>query len=95
MIVRDIKIKDKIAKGIEIPMPNAPLVLVIAEKGYLMCGYLNIQTSEKLGDCACVIKGVKNIDELLKGIVVELTEPAKKAGIKTGMIGLEALSKMI
>jgi uncharacterized protein YunC (DUF1805 family) len=60
-----------------------------------MCGYLNIDAAEKMGDCACVVKGIKNVDELLAGEVVALTSHAKKLGIELGMTGKEALEKLV
>ncbi len=95
MKIKNIKIGRKKAVGIDIQMPNAKLVLIKAKKGYLMCGYLNLETAERLGDCAAVIKGVKNLDELLEGKIVQLTSKAKKAGIKAGMTGRKALSKFV
>ncbi|PKM92880.1 MAG: DUF1805 domain-containing protein [Elusimicrobia bacterium HGW-Elusimicrobia-4] len=91
----EIKIGEKTVMGIEIPLNNAVLVLAIGKKGFVMCGYLNIDAAEKMGDCACVIKGVKNVDELLTRKVVALTSHAKKLGIELGMTGKEALEKLV
>jgi uncharacterized protein YunC (DUF1805 family) len=91
----EIKIGEKTAMGIEIPLNNAVLVIAIGKKGFVMCGYLNIDAAEKMGDCACVVKGVKNVDELLAGEVVTLTSQAKKLGIELGMTGKEALEKLV
>ena len=95
MQVRNITIGRKVAQGIEIPLKNAVLVIVVAKKGYLMCGYLNKDTAEKLGDCAAIIRGVRTIDELLAGKVAELTSAAKKAGVREDMPGIRALGKMM
>ncbi len=46
--------------GIKIDMGNANLLLIKADTGFIMCGYLNIETAEKLNDAACIVKGVKN-----------------------------------
>ena len=93
--VRHIEIGGKKVLGVTIPTPNSNLLMVSTPKGYIMCGYLNIETAERLGDCAAVVKGVKNLDELLEGRVVEITNSAKKSGIKIGMKGIKALSKII
>jgi len=95
MQVRDITINNRIVKGIEIPLPNANLVLVTAPKGYLMCGYLDIASAGKMGDCAAIIRGISNIDELLEGVIVELTPEALKAGIHPGMTGRQALARLV
>ena len=49
----EIKIGEKTAMGIEIPLNNAVLVIAIGKKGFVMCGYLNIEAAEKMGDVAC------------------------------------------
>ncbi|MFH1368701.1 MAG: DUF1805 domain-containing protein [Elusimicrobiota bacterium] len=94
MDTKEIKIGDKIVQGYEIKMPNAMLVLAIAAKGYVICGYLNMETADKLGDCAAVVTGVSSIDELLSKNVVKVSASAKVKGIEPGMSGLSALSKM-
>ncbi|HDN82992.1 MAG TPA: DUF1805 domain-containing protein [Candidatus Altiarchaeales archaeon] len=83
------KINDCI--GIEIKLKNTNLVLILAEKGYIMCGYLNLETAEKLGDVACVVRGVKTVEELLEKEIEEITENARKLGIKEGMKAKDAL----
>lgn len=95
MQVRDMVIQNVTAKGVEIPLPKAMLVLVTAPKGYLMCGYLDIATAEKMGDCAAIIRGVRSVDELLAGKVVAMTPEATKAGITAGMTGRQALEKLL
>ncbi|PIU82805.1 MAG: DUF1805 domain-containing protein [Elusimicrobia bacterium CG06_land_8_20_14_3_00_38_11] len=89
-----IKIGEKKAMGIEILLNNAVLVMAIGKKGFVMCGYLNVDAAEKMGDCACVVKGVKNVDELLAGEVVALTTGAQKLGIELGITGKKALEKL-
>ncbi|HDJ84084.1 MAG TPA: DUF1805 domain-containing protein [Desulfurococcaceae archaeon] len=74
---------------------NAPLILVKADKGYIMCGYLNIEIAEKLGDAAATVTGVSSIEELLEKNVKAVTSKAKNLGIEPGMKGREALEKLI
>lgn len=95
MNMRDVIINKKTAQGYEIPLGSSILVLVAATRGYAMCGYLDIRTAEKKGDCAAVVRGVKTVDDLLTGKVVEITTAAGAAGIKIGMSGLKALEKMM
>lgn len=91
----DVKLDNKTAKGIEIQFPNAVLVAIIGSKGFLMCGYLDVEAAEKLGDCAAVIKGVKTVDDMLSAKIVKLTPQAQSLGIEIGMTGRQALSKLI
>lgn len=86
--------KGKLATGIEIALPEANMVLVVGKKGYLMCGYLNLEVCEKFNGCAGVIRGVANVKELLEGEVAAVTRRARGLGIKPGMKGLQALKKL-
>jgi len=53
---KDVKVGDKTAR-VMLFKCQRQLVLVVAEKGYVICGYLNMETAEKLGDCAAVVTG--------------------------------------
>jgi len=90
-----IEIKGKSVTGYEINLINANLVLVAVEKGFVCCGYLDLNTAEKLSDVACIVRGVKTIEDLLKAQIVGVTSKAKTLGIKAGMSGQEALELMV
>jgi uncharacterized protein YunC (DUF1805 family) len=75
-------------------MSKAPLLLVKAEKGFVMCGYLNIAAASSLGDVAAKVTGVSSFEDVLEAEVMEVTEEARKLGIKEGISGREALEKM-
>jgi uncharacterized protein YunC (DUF1805 family) len=79
------------ATAVKIEMQKAPLLILIAKKGFVMCGYLNLETAEKLGDAACLVSGVSTFDDVLKANIVACTPKAKELGIKDGMTGREAL----
>lgn len=91
----DVKLTNGTAEGYEIQFPKANLVFALTKKGYVMCGYLNIATADKLGDIAAIVRGVKTVDDLLKAKIVEVSEAAKKIGIELGMTGGSALEKML
>lgn len=95
MKVEDITINSKIVRGIEIPLQNSVLILLIAQKGYIACGYWNIATAEKFGDAACIVRGVKTLKDALSSKVAEVSSGAEKLGIKTGMSVIEALEKLL
>jgi uncharacterized protein YunC (DUF1805 family) len=94
MVVEDIKLENGTAIGLKFELQNAHLVLVKAERGFVMCGYLNMDVADRLGDIACKVSGVSNFDDLLKAEIIELTEKAKDIGIQPGMQGKEALERM-
>lgn len=92
---KDIEIKGSIVKGIKIDLFKANLVLIKASKGYIMCGYLNMETADKLNDAACLVSGVSTIDEVLNTNIKEASREAKKLGIDKGMPVRKALEKLL
>lgn len=94
VIQKEIKAGANTANGYVINLPNANLVIAVAAKGYVICGYLNMETAEKLGDCAAVVTGVKTVEELLAKNVVKTSSTAERIGIHPGMTGMAALEKM-
>ena len=93
-MIQKIKIGSNVALGVNLELLNANIIVIRAKKGYVMCGYLSMETANRLGDIAAKVKGVKNFDELLKAKVVEVSDKAKENGIKEGITGKEALEKM-
>ena len=91
---KNIKIDDKNAVGVKVDLEGAPLILIIAPKGYVMCGYLNLETAEKFGQATAIVTGVKSFDDILSAKVAKLTMKAKGLGIKEGMAGRDALKRM-
>jgi uncharacterized protein YunC (DUF1805 family) len=77
--------------GVLVRLGKAPLILISAKKGFVMCGYLNMETAGKLGDAACMVRGVSTFEEVLSARVVTATAKAKELGVKEGMCGEEAL----
>ena len=73
------------ATGYCVDLGKAPLLIILAKKGYVMCGYLNMNAANKLGDIAGKVTGVRTFDDMLNADVVEVSENAKLAGLKQGM----------
>lgn len=95
IVVKPIEIKGKKLLGIEIKnLGNAPLIIVKTDRGYLMCGYLNLEVAEKLGDVAAIVSGVNCVEDLLEKPIKAVTSRAKELGITPGMKGREALEKL-
>jgi uncharacterized protein YunC (DUF1805 family) len=59
-----------------------------------MCGFLNVETAEKLNVTAAIVSGVKTFDDILNGQVKAATSKAKSLGIEAGIRGAEALKLM-
>ena len=86
MITKEIKVKNSILKGIELELSkDSKLLIITGNKGYIMCGYLNINTAQKRDDVACIVTGVKTIEDILNSKIVALTSKAQQLGISMNM----------
>lgn len=93
--VTSLKIDSKACVGLRVDLPDAPpLLLVIGDKGFVMCGFLNVDAAERLGVAAAVVSGVKTFEDVLNAEVKAVTSKAKSFGIQIGMKGTEALKHM-
>lgn len=85
--------------SISVELPKTNLLVVTNEKGYIMCGALDVGLlNEKLKDRKVIAGravGVKTINQLLDAPLESITYEAEELGITKGMIGREALLKMI
>jgi len=90
-----VRVGDKKFLGVRVELPDSPpLVLIVAEKGFVMCGFLNIEAAERLGVTAVMVSGVKTFEDVLNAEVEAATSKAKSLGVKLGMRGSEALLHM-
>ncbi len=85
--------------AISVTLPKTTLLAVSSDKGYIMCGALDVQLlNEKLKDRGIIAGravGVKTIDQLLDAPLESITLEAGRRGITPGMIGRDALLKMV
>jgi uncharacterized protein YunC (DUF1805 family) len=82
--------------GVKVELPNAPpLLLVIANKGFLMCGFLNMEAAERLGVTAAMVSGVRTFEDVLNAEIKAATSKAKSLGVNIGMRGADALRIML
>ena len=93
--VTTLRVDGKSFTGLRTDLPDSPpLVLIMGEKGFVMCGFLNVESAEKLGVTAAVVSGVKTFDDVLNGQVKAVTSKAKNLGVEVGMKGADALKLM-
>jgi uncharacterized protein YunC (DUF1805 family) len=83
------------ALGLQITLGKAPLLLVAVPNGYVMCGYLNVETANKLGDCAGRVSGVATLDALLEAKINAVSDAAKTRGLREGMTGRDFLNALL
>ncbi len=81
-------------EGLSFPLGNVPLLIVKAKKGYVACGYISKEASEKFGDVAAFVSGVKTFEELFKAKIKKFTTWADDLGIREGMSVKKALELM-
>ena len=94
--VEQLKIADKSATGLRVELPDSPpLVAIIGSKGFVMCGFLNIEAAEKLNVTAAMVSGVKTFEDVLKAEIKTATSKAKMKGITVGMKGEEAIRLLV
>ena len=90
--VDQLKVDGKTVMGLKVDLPDSPpLVAIFGEKGFVMCGFLNVEAAERLGVIAAVVSGVKTFDDMLSAEVKAVTSKAELKGIKRGMKGQDAV----
>jgi uncharacterized protein YunC (DUF1805 family) len=60
------------------------LIVLRGDKGYCMCGYLNMKAANTFHDVAVKIVGVSSIAGALKATVHSCSVPARSLGIRVG-----------
>ncbi len=88
-----LKVNGKAVQGLKIVAPGGEghpnLLILLCEKGFVMCGYLDIAKSASFGDAAC-IGGGASFEDMLKNPIKAVTPEAEELGVKVGMTGEEA-----
>ncbi|MDF2923713.1 MAG: hypothetical protein K0R57_2627 [Paenibacillaceae bacterium] len=88
----------QVAIGIEVKLPKTTLIAVATDKGYIMCGALDVGLlNDKLADRKIIAGravGVRTLEQLLAAPLESVTKEAESLGILPGMTGLEAVKRM-
>ena len=71
-----------------------PLLIVKEKKGFLACGYINVETCNATGEACAIVKGVNSYDDMYKASVVAVSKQAIELGVQVGDTGETALHKM-
>ncbi|QUW22432.1 DUF1805 domain-containing protein [Sporosarcina sp. Marseille-Q4063] len=99
MSLQPVTIEGQVFLAISVVLPKTNLLVVTNDNGYIMCGALDVALlNEKLADRKVIAGravGVKTIDQLLDAPLESVTYEAENLGINRGMIGREALLKMV
>lgn len=82
--LKKIKAGKKCITALILPLQSKNLIVLRGRKGYIMCGYLNMDVAEKFNDIAVKISGASTIKEALNANVYSCTSKAKEVGINEG-----------
>ena len=74
---------------------HTKILVIRAPHGLLGCGYISVDTAAKVGDSLAVVSGVSNYDDMLQAAVKAVSPAAEALGVRPGMTGREALTKML
>lgn len=69
------------------------MLVILCKKGYIMCGYLNMETADAVSDAAAVVGG-SCFEETLANPVKAVSAKAAELGVAVGMTGAEAVAKL-
>ncbi|UFJ39709.1 DUF1805 domain-containing protein [Brevibacillus humidisoli] len=97
--VQPLSFPEGTALAISVQLPKTNLLVVTTDKGYIMCGALDVSLlNQRLTDrqiLAGRAVGVKTIQELLDAPLESVTTAAENIGITVGMTGREAIFKLL
>ncbi|KPB04698.1 MULTISPECIES: YunC family protein [unclassified Bacillus (in: firmicutes)] len=85
--------------AITVRLPKTNFLAVTSDKGYIMCGALDVGLlNAKLKDRKIIAGravGVRTIEQLIEAPLESITYEAENVGITVGMSGKDALLKML
>ena len=88
-----------LATAVTVLLPKTNLVAVATDKGYIMCGALDVGVlNTRLAERRVIAGrafGVRSVDDLLEAPLVDVTDAARELGIAPGMKGIDALKLML
>jgi uncharacterized protein YunC (DUF1805 family) len=92
----EIPLKNSIGTGYVLPLGPVNLVWVIARKGLIGCGAIDVAALGKFEYPAARVRPavgtmITTLDDLLSGIIKEVNPTAERLGVRAGMKGKEAL----
>lgn len=87
-----IEVDGKSFQGLKVELEDLPpLLLIKGEKGFVMCGYLNIDVAERLGAAAAIVSGVKSFEDVLNAEIKVATSKGSSLGLRPGKVVKDVL----
>jgi uncharacterized protein YunC (DUF1805 family) len=97
--LQPIQIEGHTVLGVLVELPKTTLIAIATDKGYIMCGALDVGLlNERLQHreiIAARAVGVRTLGDLLEAPLESVTLTAEKMGIVKGMKGRDAILKML
>lgn len=94
--VNNVEVEGKSFLGLKVDMEDLPpMVLLKGKKGFVMCGYLNLEVAERLGAVAGIVSGVSNFEDVLNAEIKSATTKAKELGLKPGKVVKTVIGALI
>ena len=86
--------------GVTLHLPKTKLMTILAPGvGYIMCGVLNVSEMDKLHPQRGIIAGrvikVNDYEDMLEAEIESVTVKGYEIGIRSGILGKEALKIML
>jgi uncharacterized protein YunC (DUF1805 family) len=95
IMVENLVIDGDAFQGLKVELKGLPpLVLIEGEKGFVMCGYLNIDAAESLGATAAVVSGVSSWEDILNAQIKTATTKAKALGLEPGKVVSDVIAAL-
>ncbi|MBC8223246.1 DUF1805 domain-containing protein [Candidatus Bathyarchaeota archaeon] len=95
IMVDNLDIDGKSFQGLKVELKGLPpLVLIEGDKGFVMCGYLNIDAAESLGATAAVVSGVSSWEDVLNAQIKTATSKAKAMGLEPGKVVRDVIAAL-
>lgn len=95
IMVENLDIDGKAFQGVKVELKGLPpLVLIEGDKGFVMCGYLNIDAAESLGATAAVVSGVNSWEDVLNAQIKTATTKAKALGLERGKVVRDVIAAL-
>jgi uncharacterized protein YunC (DUF1805 family) len=93
---QEIPLKNSVGTGFVLPLGPVNLVGVIARKGLIGCGAIDVAALGKFEYPAARVRPatgtmITTLDDLLSGVIKDANPHAERLGVRVGMKGKEAL----
>ena len=97
--VNSVEVSAGTALGVRIGNPQNPekpvIIVLIGEKGMLVCRNFDIVALEQRGVAAARVQGITSFEEMLGASIESSTAQARKLGVAEAMKGEDALSRFL